>query len=364
MGKRRGQGEGTLYFDESRRRWVGQAWIDGRRRKVSDRDKIVAASKLGRLIHGDPDERHADRKLTVAKLLDDWRTKALPGKNRAPSTIERHDWLIRLLTAEIGKVRAADLDVDTVEKALGRLAGGSQGSKLSKETMLKVRSTLRQALEWAQKRRAVTFNAAAVAELPTDLADGDDKRALSRDELDRLLAVLDEHPWSAMFRCSAQLGLRPGEAAGLCVDAIDLGAGTLSVIRAVQIERGRPILTDDLKTKASRRTLEMPSSLTTALNLHLGDIDDGLLWTAPDGGPVWPSTVRTELRNACATAKVIPAARPNELRHTCATLLADDGVPPHVLADLLGHTSTQMVMQFYRHRPAIIKLTGTVGLEA
>ncbi|MDA8316364.1 MAG: tyrosine-type recombinase/integrase, partial [Actinomycetota bacterium] len=41
---------------------------------------------------------------------------------------------------------------------------------------------------------------------------------------------------------------------------------------------------------------------------------------------------------------------PYELRHSAASLLSDAGVPIETLADLLGHTSTQMLEAVYRHR--------------
>ncbi len=51
----------------------------------------------------------------------------------------------------------------------------------------------------------------------------------------------------------------------------------------------------------------------------------------------------------CSTAGVTPIT-PYELRHTAASLLSDAGVPIEVLADLLGHITTTMLEQVYRHR--------------
>lgn len=363
--KRRRQGEGTVYFDATRDRWVGQAWIDGRRRKVSGRTEGDAVKALGRLIHGTDAERKADKKLTVAQLLRDWDVKALATRDLAPSTLDRHRWAIRLLTKELGKAKASNLDVTSVERALERLAKGSQGQPLAQASLVKVRNTLRQAFGWAERRRAVSFNPAQYAEIPTSATPADERRALSRKELTALVAKLEDHEHGAMFLTCAQIGLRPGEAAALCVDAIDLRRGIVSVIRNAQMQPGGPKVTEELKTARSRRSLEMPKSLTKRLRQHIKAnklTGDDLLWPAPGGGPLWPTTVRSELRDLCTAAKIDPPIRPNELRHTCATLLAEDGVPPHVLADLLGHTSTRMVDAYYRHRPAVIR-TGTSGVE-
>jgi integrase len=347
MQKRRAPGEGTIFFDKSRNRYVGLAWIDGHRRKVSAKTPSAAARALKRLVQ-DPNTV-TDRRQTVAGLLEDWQAKALANRDLAPSTRVTHAWAATLLSAELGRVRVAELDVHAVERALGRLAGKRN---LSRASLIKIRSTLRQALAWAQKRRAITHNPAAVAELPTDLEQSDARLALDAKQLRALFAACAEHPYGAMFVLMGTIGLRPGEAAGICADAVDLKAGTLTVMRAVQLEHGRPILTTDLKTSASRRTVRLPAVALEALRAHRPH-DNELLFTAPDGGPLWPSTVRKELRKLCDKAG-IPEIRPNELRHSAATLMANGGLPLHEIADILGQVNTRMLDQTYRHRPPVV----------
>lgn len=355
--RRRAHGEGTIYREEDRNRWVGQVWLDGRRRKVTGKTKTDVAAKLGRLQHGDPIVRQVDQRVTVARLLADWQSKALAGKNLAPSTRETHAWCVRLLTAELGKVRVTVLDATMVEEALTHL--GTRAEPLSRASLIKIRSTLRQALTWAERRRLVAYNAAAAAELPTVTGGGRPaRRALTVPELNALLEVLDGHPLAPMFLTMARVGLRPGEAAGLCIDALDLDGDppTIAIIRGVQLHAGRPRLVDDLKTAGARRTLAIGDDVTKALRLHLEltGIDDGLLFPASDGGPLWPSTARGALVDACDEAG-INRCTPNELRHTAATHLADAGLPPHHVADILGHRTTRMVDATYRHRPAVIR---------
>ena len=41
---------------------------------------------------------------------------------------------------------------------------------------------------------------------------------------------------------------------------------------------------------------------------------------------------------------------PSELRHSAASLLSAAGVPLEVIADVLGHASTRMLEQHYRHQ--------------
>lgn len=354
-GKRRVRGEGTVYKDEARGRWVGQAWVGGRRRKVSGRTREEATAKLGALIHGDEAERRADRRVTVAKVLADWQDKALPARGLAPSTLETHAWAAALWTAELGRVKLVDLDAPTIETALGRL---SRGGGLSRGSLIKARSTLRQALAWAERRRMAGYNAAAAAELPAKAKESRPRRALTTEELDRLVKAMKDHPLRAMFLLMARVGLRPGEAAAVCGDALDLEGDppTVAVVRGVQLKRGRPVLVDELKTAGARRTLAIPKDVAKALGEVAGNQppDEVLFSGAQNRAPLWPSTVRAELAALCEKAKV-PTVTPNELRHTAATHLADSGLPPHHVADILGHRSTRMVDAVYRHRPAVIR---------
>jgi integrase len=360
VSKRRGNGEGSVYFDATRDRWVGQVWIGGSRRKVSAKTKKEATDKLGRLIHGDEAERRADRRSTVRTLLAEWTDKHLAGRDIAPSTRETHRWAVGHLTDQLGSVRLADLDVHAVERALKRLAG--KPHKLSRASLVKIRSTLRQALAWAERRRMVVHNAAANAELPTVTGPARSRRALTSDELRTLFTTDPDHDLLALFMMSARLGLRPGEAAGVCGDALDLDGDppTLAVIRAVHLVGGRPTLTDKLKTKGARRTLALPADLSSALRSPAKAAGSGLLFTAPQGGPLWPSTVRAELEDLCEAAGVARIT-PNELRHTAATHMADAGLPPHQVADILGHASTRMLDEVYRHRPALIRGAETIA---
>jgi integrase len=355
--RKRAHGEGSVFWDKARDRWMGEIRIDGRVRKVSAKTQTDAAAKLGKLIHGDPAERHVDRRATVASLLEDWQTIALPGKNLAPKTLENHQWIATRWADQIGGAKVADLDVTTVERALRNMG------PMSKATLVKARSTLSQALEWGQRRRVVAFNAAAAAELPVDSAPTRDKNSLSADQLAKLLDALAEHPWRSMYALSGRVGLRPGEAAAVCLDSLDLDGEppTVAVTRGVRVEKGRPVLVDDLKTAGARRTLALPADMVSMLTItaEMADPDTGMLFTARAGGPVWPSTARSELAKACAAAG-IPKVTPNELRHTCATLLVDSGLLPHQVADLLGHRSTRMIDATYRHRPAVVMGADTV----
>jgi integrase len=131
------------------------------------------------------------------------------------------------------------------------------------------------------------------------------------------------------------------------------GGGEYNVTRGLRRVKGTNTISDDLKTKASKRTIELPADLAEWLSDHrraqAADHLSPLMFTSPAAGIVDPSRSRKDLARYCALAGV-PKITPNELRHSCASLLSDMGVANELIADLLGHTTTRMVDETYRHR--------------
>jgi integrase len=82
--------------------------------------------------------------------------------------------------------------------------------------------------------------------------------------------------------------------------------------------------------------------------------DTGLVFTTELGTPIDPSNLRRAFQRLTNHAG-LGRWTPNELRHSAASLLSAAGVPLEVIADVLGHSSTRMLQQHYRHpvKPAI-----------
>jgi integrase len=68
-----------------------------------------------------------------------------------------------------------------------------------------------------------------------------------------------------------------------------------------------------------------------------------------DDGEAWGKNFQTEpMAEACKRAKIKPVGF-NQLRHTWASLAVMAGTPLLVVAENLGHTSTRMVEEHYKH---------------
>lgn len=367
--QRRDKGAGSIYKDTSRGGWRGEVEIAGKRYVRRGKTKAQVVDRLNALKRD-----HArgvlavDQATTVAALMQHYVERAVPnrrGGTLGPKQIEMYQWATQHLTVEVGTIRVAKLTTRDVERMLDRLADRG----LSRSSITKVHGVLRRALDHAVRRGDLNRNVAAVAELPVNIKPEAVRLSLSEDMARRLLDGLDEYRNGAMFAVSLLLGLRPGEAAGLYWEDVDLDRQVLNVTRGRQAgPNGDVRIVDELKTTRAKRTVEMPDRLVELLAQHRRQQTEERLaapiWTNPHlvfatrtGTPLDASAVRKQLKVICRDLGVTVddpagprAPLPYELRHTAASLYAAAGVPHEQIADLYGLTTTRMIEDRYRHR--------------
>ncbi|MCC6832768.1 MAG: site-specific integrase [Thermoleophilia bacterium] len=193
-----------------------------------------------------------------------------------------------------------------------------------------------------------------------DAADQDDLR-LGRSLGGPLLALL------------AFTGLRLGEALALPwgPEGVDLENRCLHVLRAMDRVRGLdgrfPFIPP--KTRASRRTVPIGADLTRRLVAHRARSrtrqDGELVFTDP-GRPLIPnSQPRRAFQRAVRDAGIHePFPKLHDLRHAYASALLAAGLTVHAVAQLLGHSSPQLVMARYGHAYRTEVLSAADRLDA
>lgn len=370
MAKRRGHGEGSIFFQEGRNRWVGSIDLGddgtGRRRRasVTGKTKTAVRDKLRTMQHqveaGLP---VADGGLSFGRFLDRWLADVLPAraKVRSSNTLDNYRWAVeRHLKPALGAKRLRTLSPDDVEGLLRHLAEAG----MARNSVMRVRSVAVMALKHAQRRDLVARNAAELAEMPAGAPVAEEGRSLTVEQAASLLAVAEVDPLGPLVVAGLMLGLRPGELCGLRWCDVDLDGRTLHVRQSRKRERGldgREVLSfGEPKTAKSRRSLTMPAPVVAALQrqralqararLVVGAawIDHDLVFANAIGAPVDPSNLRRAFARLTERAG-LGAWHPNELRHSACSLLSAAGVPLEHVADILGHDGTRMAARFYRH---------------
>ena len=369
MTARRGRGEGSLYWDDQRKRWRGEITIGydarGKRitRKASGKTKTEAKNKLKEIQRDYEDGLiAASAKDTVGDAIAYWLAYGLSGRDENTIDMYRTYAETHIIPA-LGKRPLRELTVDEVEKFL---AGKS--AVLSTRSLLIIHSILRRAIQKAQTRDKVRRNIILLCEVPEGRA-GRPSKSLTLAQAEAVLKAADR----ARLRIRAYIivslltGARTEEMRALRWHDVNLvGEPDLDLPVPPHVELVRSVRAGgDTKTRTSRRAVELAQRAVDVLGLlwetrtcsHAQTSGcPCLVFVTRNGTPLGARNVQRDFR------KVIDAAgltgkewTPRELRQSFVSLLSDAKVPVEVISRLVGHRSTTVTETVYRKqlRPVI-----------
>jgi integrase len=378
-----GKHQATIYPEDNG--YVGAVSLGfdgkGNRRRVKRRGRTKAAvtEKLIKAV----EELEAGLKpaegYTVKDAVTDWLVKGLKGRDENTLTANRilaEQHVIPL----IGATKLKELTADDVDEWLDGLTG-----KLATRSLQGVHAILKRAIRQAQARDKVLRNVAELVTTPKGKP-GRPSRAMT---LDQATAMLDQAKASRLHAyvvVSLLTGIRTEEARALrwshVVGWVEGEAAWVPVTEAgfdherFAIYVWRSVRADgDTKTEKSRRTLELPAMAAEALREHRARQakerlaagsrwhDHGLVFASQAGTPLDASHVRRAFRGITRRAKLGENWTPRELRHSFVSIMSDNGVPIETIADLVGHASTAVTEEVYRHqlKPVITKGAATMN---
>jgi integrase len=184
-------------------------------------------------------------------------------------------------------------------------------------------------------------------------------KALTAEELTRLLDSTQDDRLHALWVVLGTTGMRLGEALGLGWVDVQLDDRRLFVRRGLQRRRGGGYVFVEPKTVASRRMVMLSQLAVEALHRHQARqraeqesadrwCDWGLVFCRGEGGPVDGSRILIQLHRALAIAG-LPTMRVHDLRHTAATILLTAGIHPKVVQEMLGHSTIGATLDIYSH---------------
>lgn len=351
MGKRRANGEGTIYYRKSTKRWIGTCDVAGQRYYVSATTRTQAAARLaearktqsGGLVGGEQ---------TVRDYLNHWAEHIIKVKIRHTSHLAYRTRLGHLIP-HLGTIRLQDLRAQHIQACYAALLD----SGMAPATVRAIHVALSSALQRAVKDEVLGKNPALAVELPRVPKPA--LTVLSREQLRRLMDGTTDDRFHALWTILATTGLRIGEALALRWDDINVDAAQLQVRRTLQHKRGAGLVTDDPKTASSRRTVHLTSRAVTALRAQQQQqrLDRLAAMTWEEHDLVFPTrrgTLTSEGTIGAAFKRTLtrcelPEVRVHDLRHSLATMLLRDGVHVKVVSEMLGHASITITLQAYAH---------------
>ena len=363
---RRANGEGSVYRRGDRGTWVAQVPVginaDGsyRFKRYTCATRAAAMAKLRAA--QEALDRGADlgaKSQTLGAFLDAWLAEVVR-RDAEPKTYEGYAYTAGLIKPSLGRVPLDKLTPQHVQKLLNELLerGGAGGQGLSPRTVQYARATLRRALGQALKWGLVARNVATLVEPPKSRRA--EVQPFTEEEARALLAAAAGDRLAALYAVALTLGLRQGELLGLRWEDVDLDRGVLRVRQQLQhMKREQPTL-KGLKTRSSRRDLDLPARLVAHLRAHRarqrrererkGDAwrEHGLVFPSAVGTPIVPRNLARQFQQLLRRAG-LPARRFHDLRHTAASLMFARGLEATVVQRVLGHSSIAITNDTYLH---------------
>ena len=165
-----------------------------------------------------------------------------------------------------------------------------------------------------------------------------------------------------MIKLAITTGLRRSELLGLEWKHIDLDECTIAVKQGLTYSKSSGFQIGELKTKNSKRTVTIPSSLIPELKklkmkkqqerIATEELWDGgqyfFLFSDYKGTPYHPTSVTTWWRRFINRHK-LKYINFHALRHTSATLLINQGIHAKTISSRLGHADIKTTMNTYGH---------------
>lgn len=375
---RRPRGEGGVYFNEKRGRYIAEKIVgyDGRgnpiRKTASGTSETGALKSLRERVRKyEAGIVQGAERYTVGLAVQDWLKY---GRTEVGANTERNnrDFYEHHIKPHLGGRRIQDLRAVEVEKWMHELA-----PKLGRSALKQVLSVLRRSIDRAMTLGLAERNVTTLVQPPKGRA-GRPSKSLTLDQARAILesAHAREHWMYPYIVVSLTTGVRTEEARALRWDHVHLkpedgSAPHVWVWRSVR--QG-----NDTKTPKSRRTLALPSIAVRAFQRQWAWQDDrrrtlgetwplsGLVFTTGAGTSLRADNVRRDFRIALREVPGIDPEEwtPRELRHSFVSLLSASDVPIEEVSRLVGHSDIATTETVYRHELRPVMHTGAQAMDS
>jgi len=262
--------------------------------------------------------------------------------------------------AALGHIRIDRITPLDIQRFVGSLS--SEG--LAPSTLKNYVRLVSVILNYAVKKRILTFNPCATVDYPE--ARKIKREFYSTEEVKNLLELLrcaneGKKPYAVFFLMAAYTGCRKGELLGLEWKDVDFSNNVISISRTYYYSSlEKTCFTDTPKTKGSRRSLKLPAHVMNTLKEYRewqnqqreicggSWVETDRLFTKLDGSPISANMPYHYLQMFCKKMGLRPVSV-HSFRHFNASALIDAGVDVVTVQTALGHSTATTTLAIYSH---------------
>jgi len=287
-------------------------------------------------------------RVTFAEYLPEWLC-SYAGRTscglRAQTRLEYQRDLERHALPFFGRTRLSEIEPRDIKRFIQTLIDQGLRSSSVRRRLAPLRALLATAVEDG----LIRSNPAAgvrVPPSPADQIERDPRKALSEDELRRLLLELPPE-WQLFIEFLLHTGLRFSEAIAVRWGDLDFPQRRLHVRRRLYHGVDAP------KSRYGRRAIPLsPRMLASLTNLRQHSsyhTDNEPIFASRNGTPLDYANLYRRVLKPAARRAGTPWAAFHTLRHTCATILFRNGLNAKQLQLWLGHHSPAFTLAVYVH---------------
>jgi integrase len=326
---------------ENRKQWRKRITISGKSRDIYGKTQDEVREKIREL------ERQADAgmllgdKTTLEQYAKEWFPVKVAGLKPKSADIYRNA-LKNHIAPFFKDIRISDIKPLHIQKLM------ALHPELAKSTQSKILITLSQIMESAVENGLIAKN--PCKGVKPGGAEAKVKRPLTKEQQIALAEAVKGNRAECFVLLCMYAGLRREEALGLMWDNVylDTSAPYIDVRHTVTYDRGRPIHSDSLKTKAAYRSIPIPTVLLDTLQKVRQNAKSCLVIPAVNSNRAM-SLVAFRRMWEIAARSVDFHIEPHILRHTYITELCASGMDIKKIQYLAGHADVKMTLKVYAH---------------
>ena len=268
--KSRGNGEGTYYYSDSRKCWIGQKHINGKRATVYGETKKVCVQKMQQKENEAKKGAPKDAaKLTLHDIIKMQIDDKIEANIITGGSCRRCDDALALIDRyDISRVPMAKLTEYQLKDFFKQLTVYSN-SQLSK-----IWQPVKKACTYAYNKGITNCNPIEDVIKPKSEKENVKVTALTVEEQQQLIDVLNGPERDNHYRYQLLLalctGMRMGEINALTISDVNLTFKTITVNKTISRDRNdKPVLKHNPKTAAGRRYIEMTNAAYSLLKEYI-----------------------------------------------------------------------------------------------
>jgi len=352
MTKKRSAGEGTISQLPSGS-WRAQVSLKGRRLSHTAKNQQSARDWIRKI--NDQIEQgltYDDERTTLGVFMEGWLSMK-KNQLRTASSEQYYRMYRSYIEPHLVSIRLKDLNSGRIQELYDDLSKTGRGGR----TIRAAHVVLHMCLEQAKQLGLVARNPAEFCRVPKS-----PKMEMSiwdEGQVNNFLVSIHGHKNENLYYLALATGMRRGELLGLKWQDVDWVHHKILIHRQCCNPAGGGFVFQEPKTKLGIRSVQLGMGLIDRLRAQLGNIDImrkisrdkwqdyDLVFPSILGKPQYGNNVSIEFQELIGQSG-LPHIRFHDCRHTAASIMLSHGIPPVIVAGMLGH-SISTLLSTYAH---------------